>query len=112
MGLTRKQKDRISEIIDARTEKVLEGRTSFRMEDYDCQRWFGVQNDTFHRPSCNVERISDGKAYVEAVFFGSGVMSHPVRRGYVPVSEISGDYPMGLYYWYSFINLFNRKKGE
>ncbi len=110
--LTNKQMRAMAKKEEAKTEKlhesIREGKlTFFSMDDEQCRRHFGLQNDTFHKPLCHTDKLVDGKVYVEATFLGSGVMSHPVRRGWIPLSEVKADtFSWSKVFFMSLLNIF------
>lgn len=106
--LTNAQWEYIKDGIDKKIKAALENGSSFGLDKWDCERYLNVQNDTRHRPACNIEKIEDEKAYIRAVFFGSGILSHPVRHAWVPLEVIrnSFDVPLSTYYFFKLKNFF------
>ena len=96
LRLTNEQKSNLCKKAEEATKvlhnKIREGKLAFfRMDDEQCRRYFQLQNNTFHKPLCSADKVVDDKAYVEAVFLGSGIMSHPIRRAWIPLSEVKVD---------------------
>ena len=87
-----------NEWIDDRRAKVLRGTKSFGLNTYDCSKYLNISNQTFHKPICFVEDIMGGHALVRATFLGSGIMSHPVKMAWVPLSvvQLSVEAPLWL----------------
>lgn len=85
--------ERIKRYQEKANKQVMEGQRDFKLTYSECAEYLGVLNHTFHSPCCIVKHINEktGKAYIEAIFFGSGMVSHPVKHGFVPLSAIQAN---------------------
>ncbi len=87
-----------------KSKEVLAGKSSFGMDDYQCRRYFNVTNETIHEPCCWVTERDEKSSlvYVKAVFYGSGVLSNPLRKAWIPEREIllGMIIPWRLYWWF------------
>ena len=109
MKLTEKQIAKIDKIKIDRLTKIMNGGT-FGLSNSACSNYLGMINDTFHKPCCHILELDDDRAYIEAVFFGSGIASHPVKRGWIPVSVIEVSFPTFYYYCCRIKNYFTKSQ--
>ena len=107
-NLTNEQRLNLQTKLKSDREKILKGTKSFSLDKDQCLKYFKIVNDTFHSPCCYVKYISGDKAFVEAIFYGSGMFSHPKREGFVPLSEIEAKPSLLLVFATCLINLFKR----
>lgn len=99
--LTKAQYKYLDDKMQKEIERITQVGSTFQLDNFGCQTYFNVTNETMHRPSCRIEKIEGDKAFVRAVFFGSGIASHPTRYGWVPLSVIKRSvYPSLLTIWY------------
>lgn len=87
-GYTVEQIETMRTKADKLTEMALQGTQSFGLSSYQCKKYLNISNETFHQPMCYVKDTRGDEVYVEAIFFGSGLLSHPIRRGWMPKSEV------------------------
>ena len=107
-NLTNEQRLNLQTKLKSDREKILKGTKSFSLDRNQCLKYFKIVNDTFHSPCCHVKYISGDKAFVEAVFFGSGTFSHPKVEGLVPLSEINAKPSLLLVFATCLINALKR----
>ena len=79
-NLTNEQRLNLQTKLKSDREKILKGTKSFSLDKDQCLKYFKIVNDTFHSPCCYVKYISGDKAFVEAIFYGSGMFSHPREK--------------------------------
>jgi len=114
MGLTRDQFNTLCAKMDKEKEDALSGKGTFKMDKIDCSRFFNVTNDTWHRPLCRVEKTGDNKSYVKAIFFGSGLLSHPVYSNWVANSAIESSIGIPYFFvlWCKIKNIVSKPEQE
>lgn len=110
--LTAKQRNKVFGVYERRKKQALQVGGIFQMNYSDCLEYLKIQNDTFHRPVCSVLKIEGNMVYIDAVFYGSGLFTHPRRFAWVPSSAVldNVDFPVTLIMWYrlknTILNLF------
>ena len=87
-NLTPNQEVRADSIRSKLRDKVLTGSEGFSLNNSLCFICFGVENRTRHAPLCYVKGIIGDAAGVEGIFFGDGIMSHPVCQGTLRIDLI------------------------
>jgi hypothetical protein len=120
MDLTESQFNWLQKRSERRTCEVKKGIGFFNLSRAQCLDYLNVENATFHAPSCSVERVEGEYAYIKAIFFGSGMYSHPVRYCRIPLSEVKVSFSkiivFSMIFWNLvsslWHNLFHRKKHE
>lgn len=95
---------------DKRKEQVMNGKRTFRMDRWDCEKYFNVINETFHKPVCTISDRNPFKkmVYVTAVFHGTG--SSTTKRGWMPESKVEATYPMWHEIYFTIGNLFKKNQ--
>ena len=99
--LTEESCDRLKGVYRKRTERACEEGGHFKLSRRGCLAYLGVTNDTWHSPSCTVVKPGEYTTEFMAVFYGSGIATHPVRYGTIPTYRIHGEWPSALELWLS-----------
>jgi hypothetical protein len=116
MEFTVEQKNTILSILEKKEKNIWEGTGFFYLDNYICEKYLNVINDTWHRPTCtiiNPERYWTRKpdpmemVEIKAVFYGAN--GSPVRYGKIPVHLIRVEPPKIRSIYYLSKNLIQSK---
>ena len=73
MKFTNWQAYKLDQISKKRMQKALKLHGHPPIDDYKCEKYFGIENRTMHKPFSTVLDVTDDSVYVEVIFHASGL---------------------------------------